>query len=61
MTLDTNAVTLIVGIAVSNIAIIIGFFVSLRVSQAVLGEKVGRLEQDVNNLGTMIRNFKKEV
>lgn len=57
MNLGTDAVVMIVSIAVGNIGIIFGFFVSLKVSQAVLGEKVGRLERDVNNLANMIREL----
>ena len=55
MNLDSGAVVAIVSVFVGNIGIIFGFFVSLKVSQAVLSEKVGRLERDVNNLATMIR------
>lgn len=55
MNLDSGAVIAIVSVFVGNIGIIFGFFVSLKVSQAVLGEKVGRLERDVNNLANMIR------
>lgn len=56
--MELSQVSFVVGILVTNLALIIGAYISLRVSVAILAEKVGRLEADVNNLGSMYRNNK---
>lgn len=47
--------TVLASLLIANIASLIGFFISLKVSNAVLQVKVDRLEKDVNNLGKIIR------
>jgi len=60
MNLDAGNISFIVGVLVSNAAVLIGFFVSLKVSIAVLDVKVGRLEKDVNNGWAKIKKEEKE-
>ena len=60
MNLDAGNIAFIVGVLVSNAAVLIGFFVSLKVSIAVLDVKVGRLEKDVNNGWAKIKKEEKE-
>jgi hypothetical protein len=57
---DANTVLILGGLVVTNIAAIVGFFVSLKVGQARLEVKVDRCERDLNNLGGMIRDLKTE-
>lgn len=58
MNVDANTVLILGGLVVTNIAAIVGFFVSLKVGQAKLEVKVDRFENDLKNLGGMIRELK---
>lgn len=57
---DVSQATILASIVIANLGLIIGAYVSLKVGQAVSDVKVGRLEQDVKNLATMIKNKKDE-
>jgi hypothetical protein len=48
---DNNA---IVAIAIANIAGLVTFFVSLKVSQAEMKVRLERLEKDLDRLGTVL-------
>jgi hypothetical protein len=49
------------GIVVGNGSLIVGFLVSLKVSIAVLDQRVGRTEKDINGIGAKVRtNTNKE-
>lgn len=54
--LDPTVITFIVGLAVTNIGAIFGFYVSTKVGQAKLEVNVDRLMKDVDNLGNLYRN-----
>ena len=62
--ISVNALQILGGLLVANIGVIISAYISLKVElkvgRAVTDVKVGRLEQDVNNLANMFRDqFKK--
>lgn len=52
--LNVSALSVLGGLLIANFGVLVGAYVSLRVGQAVSDVKVGRLEQDVKNLATMI-------
>lgn len=57
---DVSQASVLAGIIIANFAGLMGAYVSLKVGQAVSDVKVGRLEQDVQNLAGMIKQTRKE-
>lgn len=53
--------TVLAGILIANAATILGTFISMREKIAVLQVKVDRLELDINNVGEMLRENKKQI
>lgn len=59
--ISINGATLIVSLVVSNLALIVGFFIGLKVSIVKLETKSDRLEKDVNHLWSFVKDvFKQE-
>jgi hypothetical protein len=54
-----DQINLVVGLIIANAGFLVSAYVSLKVSNAKFEVKVDRLERDINNLGEMIREVKK--
>lgn len=55
--ISINGATLIVSLVVSNLALIVGFFIGLKVAIVKLETKSDRLERDVNHLWSFVKDF----
>lgn len=57
--LDIKTMSVFIGLVVVNLGAFFGAYVKLRVSVAQLEVLVSKLEDDVNNLGKMLRTMRK--
>lgn len=55
--ISINGATLIVSLVVSNLALIVGFFIGLKVAIVKLETKSDRLEKELNHLWAFVRDF----
>lgn len=61
MDLDIKTVTWIVGLLISNIGVLVGFFVSLKVSISILDERSVKQAKDIDNIGQILRDLRREL
>ena len=60
MKFDVDLAAFLIGI-LSLSGTVLGSYISLRVKIAEIGIKVDRSEKDINNLGSLIKQFNKEL